>query len=294
MNTTWERPQRSVDLVGFGRRMWRRSPITLVGALLLLLIGGAIAGAPVMTRHDPDRQVAAARLQRPSLEHWFGTDRYGRDLFARVLFGGRTTLVASGLALTLVIAIGLSSGIVAGYVGGWLDRLLMRLVDALLAFPSTVLALVVVGLFGTGLPNILTALVSVWWVAFARVTRSVALQARHEPAVEAARALGARHHTIILREILPRTAGPVLVLATLELGHLILTIASLSFLGLGAQPPSAEWGAMLADGRAYMLTAPHIIVAPALAMFATVLALNLLGEGLRDLLDPGSATRQEH
>lgn len=281
--------RRSGMVMGRLRRTWQRSQIALAGGLLLLLIGGAIAGAPTLAHHDPDRQDAAARLQPPSQAYWFGTDRYGRDLFARVLFGGRTTLVASGVALTLVIAIGLTSGIVAGYLGGWLDRALMWLVDLLLAFPSTVLALVIVGLFGAGLSNVLIALVGVWWVSFARVARSIALQARNEPAVAAARALGARHRTIIAREILPRTAGPVLALATLELGHLILAIASLSFLGLGAQPPSAEWGAMLADGRAYMLRAPHVIVAPALAMFVTVLALNLLGEGLRDLLDPTSA-----
>lgn len=285
--------RRILARVGFKQRMWLRSGIALAGALLLVAISGAVVAAPVLARHDPDRQSAAERLQPPSRAHWFGTDRYGRDLFARVLFGGRVTLVASGLALTLVIAIGLTSGIVAGYVGGFVDRVLMQLVDVLLAFPSTVLALVVVGLFGPGLSHLLIALVGVWWVGFARMARSIALQARHEPAVEAARALGARHRTIVAHEILPRTVGPLLILATLELGHLILTIASLSFLGLGAQPPSAEWGAMLADGRAYMLTAPHLVVAPALALFVTVLALNLLGEGLRDLLDPTSAPRAE-
>jgi len=261
-------------------------PLTVVGMVLLLVILGAVAGAPWLAQHDPDEQRPATRLQPPSHIHWLGTDRYGRDLFARVLYGGRTTLTASGLALAAVLVIGLSTGVAAGYVGGWTDAAIMRLVDVLLAFPSTILALVIVGLFGPGLTNLLLASVSVWWVPFARITRSIVLQVKNETSIEAACALGATPGVIVWREIVPRTLGPVLVLATLELTHLILVLAGLSFLGLGAQLPTAEWGAMLADGRAHMLTAPQLIIAPGLAIFMTALALNLIGEGLRDLFDP--------
>jgi len=273
------------------RKTARRLPhLMILGTLLITLIIGTIAGAPLLTRYDPTEQSAAIRLHSPNRTHLLGTDRYGRDVLARILYGGRITLVAGGVALLLVVTIGLVIGAIAGYYGGWIDMILMRLVDVLQAFPSIVLALVIVGLFGANLVNILLAIVSVWWVAFARIARSIVLRVKHEPFVEAAHALGVHPFRILWREIIPHTAGPVFVLATLELGSMLLSIAGLSFLGLGAQPPSPEWGAMLADGRAYMMTYPHLVIAPALMIFLTVFALNLIGEGMRDWLDPAGVT----
>ncbi len=273
---------------GFRKTITRFNGMLLpaAGGLLLALIIMLAIGAPWFTNFDPIEQRPEIRLQPPSPVHWFGTDQFGRDIWSRVLYGGRLSLAASSLALLLVMGIGLAVGVAAGYLGGWVDAIMMRLVDILLAFPAMVLALVIVGLFEPGLNNVLLATVTTWWVGFARVTRSIVLQAREETTVEAARALGARPWAIIRREILPRVVGPVLVLATLDLGYLILAISGLSFLGLGAQPPSPEWGTMLADGRIHFLTAPHLMVFPGLMIFLTVLALNLLGEGLRDWLDP--------
>ncbi len=266
------------------RRRWR-SPVLALGALLGGGILIAIVGAALLGSSDPSLTRPAMRLQPPSAQAWLGTDRYGRDVLLRVLDGGRITLLVSGAALSLVVTLGMTLGVLAGYLGGWVDRVVRGLIDLLLAFPSTVLALVIAGLFGAGLTNLLLALVSVWWVGFARLARSSVLALKHTMMIEAAQALGAPTSSILWREIVPRAFGPVLVLATLELGHLVLTIAGLSYLGLGAQPPSPEWGAMLADGRAFASRAPHLLLAPGGAVLLTVLALNCLGEGLRDRLE---------
>lgn len=255
-----------------------------IGVLIVLVL--LIAGAPYLSPYDPVVHDPGAALQKPSATHWFGTDRFGRDLLTRILYGGRITLVSSSVALLLVVTIGLSVGIAAGYLGGVFGGIAMRIVDVLLAFPSIIIGLVVAGLFGPGLMNVLIAVISVWWVSFARLTHGIVLKVKEEPFVDAARALGARPLTIMLYEILPSVAGPVMVLATLELGSLIIWISGLSFLGLGAQPPSPEWGAMLSDGRAYFLVYPHLMIFPGLMIFLTVFALVMLGEGLRDMLDP--------
>lgn len=250
----------------------------------LLII--AITLVPLLLANDPTAFNTDAILQKPGLNHWFGTDRFGRDIFIRILYGGRITLAASSIALLLVVTIGLTVGIAAGYLGGWFGSLAMRIVDVLLAFPSIVIGLVISGLFGPGLTNVLVAVISVWWVSFARLAYSITLKTKEEPFVDAAIALGARPLIVMLREILPKVAGPILVLATLELGSLIIWISGLSFLGLGAQPPSPEWGTMLADGRDFLLVFPHLMVFPGLMIFITVFALVLIGEGLRDILDP--------
>jgi peptide/nickel transport system permease protein len=242
--------------------------------------------APILAPYPPAEQRAAERLQPPSTAHPFGTDRLGRDILSRVLYGGRTSLAASSIALLVTLTVGVAVGLAAGYAGGWLDGALMRLVDVLFAFPSFILALIVAGLYGPGLLKIIVAAAAVWWVGYARVTRSLVLQAKEEGFVMAARAAGARPLTIAVREVLPQVLGPIVVLATLNLGRLLLAISGLSFLGLGAQPPTAEWGLMLSEGRAYFLEQPHLMIFPGLAIFLTVLGLTLLGEGLRDVLDP--------
>jgi len=262
----------------------------LAGVVLLTIIIVSALGAPWIAHHNPTEQHPQERLQPPSGVHWFGTDRFGRDTFSRILYGARISLATGSLGLVLVVSIGLAVGLLAGYAGSWVDAVAMRLVDALFAFPAVVPALVIVGLFGPGLINALLALVSVWWVSIARVVRGIVLQIKQEPYVEAAQALGASPLRIVWRHILPGVLGPMLPLASFELGNLILSISSLSFLGLGIQPPSPEWGAMLADGRSHFAEAPYLIVFPGLMIFLTILALNLIGEGLRDILDPTSTS----
>ena len=257
------------------------SGIFILSVLIILIIG-----APVITHYDIADYDPDSSLQTPNRVHWFGTDRFGRDIFARVIYGGCITLAVSAIALGLVVTIGVIIGIASGYAGGVLDVIIMRIVDSLLAFPTIIIGIVIAGLFGPGLLNILIAVTSIWWVGFARLVRGIVLQIKVEPSVEAAKAVGAHTLTIIWEEIIPRVLGPVIVLATMELGSLIISISGLSFLGLGAQPPSPEWGAMLSDGRAYFLVAPHLMIFPGLMIFLTVFALVLIGEGLRDVLDP--------
>jgi peptide/nickel transport system permease protein len=189
--------------------------------------------------------------------------------------------------MTFALIIGLLVGLLTGlYSGSLLDVVVMRVIDALMAFPFMVLAMVITALFGTGLIHLLVVVVCVWWIPFARLTRSIVLRARNETSIMAARVLGASDCTILFQELLPKIFSPVFIQATYELSTLILSISALSFLGLGAQPPAPEWGSMLADGRAHFMQAPHILLGPALFIILTVLALNLVGEGLRDLLDP--------
>lgn len=257
------------------------------GLVLLGLLAGLLAGASWITPYNPVQQNAVERLEKPSVQHPLGTDRFGRDMLARTLHGGRKTMLTSIAALCGALTVGLAAGLAAGmFQGSLLDRLLLRVIDVLLAFPFMVLAMVIAALFGTSLVHLLLAVVSVCWVSFARLTRSVVLQAKNDISFAAAKVLGVSNCTLMLRELLPKALSPVMILATFELGSLILSIAALSFLGLGAQPPTAEWGSMLADGRDHIMQAPHILLGPALFTMLTVLAFNLIGEGLRDRLDP--------
>lgn len=263
----------------------------MAGISILAIITILILCAPFMP-YDPIAQNVSERLQSPDLHHPLGTDRFGRDVLTRTLYGGKTTLIAAFLALGSALVIGMAAGLIAGLFHGTIvDTVLMRIIDVLLAFPFIVLAIVIAALFGTGFVHLLIAVVSVWWVSFARLSRSVVLQAKNETSYEAAIVLGASSREIILRELLPKALSPVLVLATLELGSLILSISALSFLGLGAHPPTPEWGSMLADGRDHFFQAPHILIGPTLFIVLTVLAFNLIGEGLRDRLDPYEIAR---
>lgn len=267
-------------------------PVSLVsGIVVLVLLAILILGAQFLAPYDPVKQNVTERLEKPSMKHPLGTDRFGRDVLSRTLHGGQTTLISSVVALCAALIIGLLVGLTAGmFHGSIIDIILMRLIDVLLSFPFMVLAMVIAALFGTSLFHLLLAVVAVWWVSFARLTRSVVLHAKNETSFAAARVLGATSGTIIFKELLPKAISPVLILATFELGSLILSIAALSFLGLGSQPPAPEWGSMLADGRDHFMQAPHILIGPALFIFLTVLAFNLIGEGLRDRLDPYEKT----
>ena len=264
----------------------RRSSNLLGGGVIILAVVTAAALAPHVAPYDPIDQDFVSQLRPPSTAHLFGTDEFGRDIFSRVVFGTRIALNVGVLADAIATALGVLLGVVAGYFGGRLDVLVTRLVDVMLAFPYLLLAMIVVAILGPGLTNAMIAIAIVYTPQFARVVRSVVLSVKEQEFVEASRAIGARPMRILGRCILPNIVSPVIVMATLTVGFMIVETAGLSFLGLGASPPTPEWGSMLATGRAFMLTAPWITTFPGLAILVTVVAFNLVGDGLRDLLDP--------
>jgi peptide/nickel transport system permease protein len=262
-------------------------------ALLALFLLGAMFGPRVAPR-DPYEQNLAERLLPPGGEHLLGTDEFGRDVFSRLVHGTRISLFIGVVSVLIGVTVGGAIGLTTGYFGGWIDLLGMRLVDILLAFPSILLAIVVVAVLGPSLENAMIAVGIVGVPQYARIVRSAVLAVRALPFVEAERALGARDDRILLRTVLPFCTAPLLVQASLGLATAILDAAGLSFLGLGAQPPLPEWGAMLGHGREYVVHAPWILVAPGGAILLTVLGFNLLGDGLRDALDPRLAATFGH
>lgn len=264
-------------------------------ARIAFLIVAAVAvgaiGAPLLAPADPT-MIVDAPLQGPSWPYLLGTDGLGRDMLSRLLFGARLTLGFALLAAGAVTLLGTVVGLCAGYFGGPLDTILMRFVDVVLAFPGLLAALAIAGLLRPSLGAVLLGLVSVWWAGYARIVRGIVLSLRERTFVEAAVALGAGHTRLFLTHLLPHVVPAAVVLATLDVGALILAFAGLSFLGLGAQPPTPEWGAMLNEGRSYFLSAPRLMLVPGIALSLLVLAFNLLGDGLRDALDPTVPTRR--
>lgn len=257
----------------------------LFGLLVLLMIAGAAVFAPWLATHDIYAQNLAFRLQPFSAEHWLGTDELGRDIYSRLLYGARITLYIAGLTALIITPIGLLVGTSAGYLGGWVDTLLMRLVDIFLAFPSLILALAFVAALGTGIENAIIAISLSAWPPIARLARAETLAIRKMDYIAAVRLQGASAWHIIVRHIIPMCLPSVIVRVTLNMAAIILTAAGLGFLGLGAQAPSPEWGAMLASGREFMLNNGWIAAIPGLAILFTSLAFNLLGDGLRDVMD---------
>ena len=268
----------------FWRRFRRQHVALAAGLLIVALILVAIA-APLVAPFDPSAPDYDNILAGPSLLHLCGTDAYGRDIASRIVWGGRVSLSVGFLSVALGGAVGVAIGLVGGFVGGWLDGVLMRLMDVLLAFPGIILAIGVVALLGPGIDNVIYSIAVFSVPVFARLVRGSALSLKQTLYVQAARSVGVRPWLLMLRHILPGAMPAVIVYASLRLGTSILTAASLSFIGLGARPPSPEWGAMLSDGRSYLGVADHLTVFPGLAIFVTVLAFNLLGDGLRDALD---------
>lgn len=271
-------------------RLWQ-DKLALLGLVIILAVVAVAVFAPYIAPNDPVKVDLAQRLAPPGAQYPLGTDHLGRCLLSRLIYGTRVSLATAALALTAIMLISIPLGTLAGYCGGRVDNAIMRVVDVLLAFPGLILALVIAGTLGPGLLNVMLALSLVWWVGYARVIRGMVLSVKEKEFVLAARACGTCEMGIITRHILPNVLSPVIILATLDMGKLTLAISGLSFLGLGAQPPTPEWGAMLNDGRPYMQVAPQLMVYPGLCIMTVVLAFNLLGDGLRDALDPRGITR---
>jgi glutathione transport system permease protein len=268
-------------------RRFRRQRLSLAAGGFVVLLAAAAVLAPAIVPYDPESYFDYDQIDaRPSAAHWFGVDALGRDIFSRVLVGARLSLSAGFVSVAAGAVVGSVLGLVAGYFGGLWDRLIMRGCDVLLAFPGILLAIGVVAVLGPGMANVIVAVAVFSVPTFARLVRGNTLALKRLTYVEAARSLGARDRTILFRHVFPGTVSVVLVYFTLRIGTSIITAASLSFLGMGAQPPTPEWGAMLSEARADMAVAPHVAIFPSLAVFLTVLAFNLLGDGLRDALDP--------
>ena len=275
------RPQRARGALRLLRRPTARVGAAIVVVFLLLTVL-----APLLAPYDPFDQDFENSLQAPSAEHFFGTDQYGRDVLSRVMYGSRTALLAIFVADGLALVLGCGFGLIAGYVGTWVDSAIMRVVDVLLAFPYLLLALCIVAALGPSLVNSMIAIGIVYTPQYARLIRGQVLSVKTTEFVLAAQAIGANRPRVMLRHILPNSFTPILVMATLQAGTVVVETAGLSFLGMGAQPPSPDWGAVLAEGQSYFLSAWWIETFPGLAIFAVVLGFNLLGDALRDHFDP--------
>jgi peptide/nickel transport system permease protein len=279
-----ESPARS--FAGDTWRRFRRSPGALVGAVVIATIALAAIFAPFIAPHDPLVQDLTAQSLPPSPAHLFGTDKLGRDVFSRIVYGARTSISIGFVAVGLAITVGTFVGVVAGYLGGRVESALMGAMDVMLAFPSIILAIAITTILGPSVTNLMIAVGIVYIPQYARLARSSTLAVKETEYVEAARAVGARVPRIILRHVIPNILAPLLVQATLGIATAELEAAGLSYLGLGARPPAPEWGAMLNDARDYWVSAPWALIFPGVAITTLVLGFNLLGDGLRDALDP--------
>lgn len=266
----------------------RRNRLAMLGLALMSAILLLAVFADVIADYDTEvvGMNMMERLQTPSAKHWFGTDGYGRDVFARIIHGSRLSLSLSIISMLIAVAVGSMIGAISGYFGGRVDDVLMRLMDMLLAIPPMLMSISIVAALGRSMANLMLALALAYMPVFARVIRSSILSVKDQEFVEAARACGTSDARIILRHIIPNAVGPIIVQATLAMGSSILTISSLSFMGMGIQPPQPEWGTMLYEGRDLIRTSPYLVIFPGAAIAVSVLSLNLLGDGLRDALDP--------
>ena len=267
---------------------FKKNKLAMFGLILLLIMTLIAVFAPLIADYEQDVMVqnVAIRLQTPSREHIFGTDSYGRDIFGRIIFGSRISLFVGLVTVVIALTGGALIGATAGYYGGKIDNILMRLMDILLAIPSIVLAIAVVTALGPGIINLLIALSISRIPQFARIVRSAILSVKGQEYIEAAKACGTGDGRIILKHILPNAMGPIIVQSTLNMATTILAIASLSFIGLGVKPPTPEWGSMLSEAREFMRRFPYLVVSPGVSIVLAVLSLNLIGDGLRDALDP--------
>jgi len=302
MERTTVAPTRTISLVSERRPRQRsilrtfrdflaQSPLNVIGIALIGLFLFLVAFGGLLAPHDPVQPNIAAKLQPPSSTYWFGTDELGRDILSRVMSGAKYSLGVAFLILSIAVIVGTVVGLVAGYLGGLIDELLMRLTDLFLAFPALVLAMAIAATLGRNLENTVIALTAVYWPWYARLVRGQVLWLKEREFVEAARAIGATPLRILWRHILPNTLAVIIVQVTLDVGYAVLATSGLSFLGLGAQPPTPEWGTMIAGARTFFREAWWYITFPGLALTLTVLGFNLLGDGLRDFLDPRTRRR---
>ena len=264
----------------------KNKTFTIFGVLAILIILAAIFAPVVSGGVDPTAGDLSQAIEPPGPGHIFGTDKMGRDIYARVVYGARTSLVASFAIVALVFVVGVILGIVAGYFGGIVDIVIMRIADMMIAFPGLVLALAVAGIMGASVRNAVLAIALVTWPKYARLARSLVMKIRHRDYVDAAIVTGSKTFYMLYRYMLPNALPTLVITAATDIGSMMLELAALSFLGFGAVPPSPEWGLMLSEGRAYMQSAPWLMVFPGLAIFVTVVVFNMLGDGLRDILDP--------
>jgi ABC-type dipeptide/oligopeptide/nickel transport system permease subunit len=279
-----DRPSRAMSPGRRFRRRFRRDRPAMVAVGVLAVIVLCSIAAPLLAPYDPDAQDLAARLQGPSWDHLLGTDDLGRDVLSRLLFAGRVSLVAAVQATALGVAIGVPLGLVSGFVGGKLDSVLGRVADAVMAIPALLLALAIVGVLGPNLTSAMTAIGIVYAPRLYRVTRAASISVREETYIEAARGAGATTTRIVAGHVLPNVVSPLIVQVSMSMGFAILFEASLSFLGLGAQPPTASWGSMLGRSTRYFEETPSLVVIPGLAICITVLSFNVIGDGVRDAL----------
>ena len=267
-------------------RVLRSNPSVMFGGTVILAVAVIAIFAPLFATHDIYAQNLSIRLQKPSMAHWLGTDELGRDAYSRLVFGARITLYIAGLTAIIAAPLGLVVGTTAGYVGGWVDTILMRIVDVFLAFPSLILALAFVAALGPGIGNAIIAIALAAWPPIARLARAETLTIRKSDYIAAVQLQRASSFRIIFGHVMPMCVSSVVVRVTLNMASIILTAAGLGFLGLGAQPPSPEWGAMLASAREFVLTSGTLAAIPGTAILVVSLAFNMLGDGLRDMLDP--------
>lgn len=271
----------------FFKKQWSMT----VGAFIILALVLMAAFGPDMVSYKPEQMDMSNRFSPPTDIHWLGTDNFGRDLWTRMSFGARLSLFIALISVGVSSLLGTWVGLASGYFGGWFDMLVMRVVDIFLGFPVIILALALIAVLGPGPVNVILALIAVFWTQYARVARSIALAEREREYVMAAHAIGASNLRILARHILPNSLGPILVLATLGLGTAIIAESALSFLGFGVQPPEPSWGWTLSYGMRVLRDAPHLSVVPGVAIMITVLGFNLMGDGLRDRLDPRGMTK---
>jgi peptide/nickel transport system permease protein len=269
-------------------RLALKNRLTTTGLSVVFLLVLVALSAPLIVPFPQDTIATHIedRFQSPSPQHLFGTDELGRDVFSRILCGARISLQVGVIAIGLALAIGVPLGVVAGYAGGMLDELIMRITDVFLSFPPLLLAMAISTLLGPNLTNAMIAIAIAWWPWYTRLLRSEAISVRERDYVQAARAMGASPGKIVFKHVLPNCLTPIIVQASMDFGSIILTSAALSFLGLGAQPPTPEWGLMVSTGRTFFLTNWWIVTFPGLAIFTAVLSFNLVGDGLREILDP--------
>lgn len=294
MNILCDRPVTSKlrENLALWRYRFSHNPLLFIGLLLLSLMALLAILAPWIAPYDPAQMNFAHKLQSPNTEHWFGTDNLGRDIYSRVLYGAQTSLLIGVVTVIFSLLIGLPIGLAAGYFGGRVDMILMRTSDIFLAFPPMLLPICMIAILGPGLINVMFAIALSWFPWYARILRAAVVSVRSELYVQSAQAIGVGHIAIMFRHLLPNAMTPLLIQVSMDFGYVILWAAALSFLGLGAVPPTIEWGLMIGDAQSLFLEYWWTAVFPGLAIFITVLAANLLGDGLRDALDPKFSGRE--